>query len=481
MISSAIRRVGIPRITLRNTCATSLPAASTHIAQLSSRHFAATAAPTSTPTAAASPAASAKPARQSKSAQVAAAAAAAAAAEKEQARKNATKDEALFTAELPEKPSKEELDALCLDEVQLRFARRPRATYAHRYELLPSVYVQPGKNILTHTHADVGKYYKLTEEQQKEVGSHLQRSVSEEMMATGGYMMVREPGYTLVQKLKTIYSNTLLSMEEREKIDRDNSLDRLKRIYGIRGSTGCGKSAALHYAVQYAREQNKQTPLHPWLIITTRGEEFTQEKRGRIVESSVRDGKYDQALYTADFFANMLKTESAALEKIKLKTDMSKTIDWSPVTETEIAQAEEEEKTYAGAQNRENIQYSSIEGKTLLDLVTRGSIDIAQSPRILYAFTEELNVATEIPTLIAIDNLNVWDAVSDFVVPFTYNAMPARQLALVDAFAQFTKKPPVSEYTHVVNTRMYVCEDTVACACIHQLCDVLQLNSPSDE
>lgn len=78
----------------------------------------------------------------------------------------------------------------------------------------------------------------------------------------------------------------------------------------------------------------------------------------------------------------------------------------------------------------------------MFDLVTLASTDRAQAPRLLYDFTAELKRSTEVPVLVLVDALNVWDQVTDFVEPLTYKKMEARRLALVDAFSWFTQKPP---------------------------------------
>jgi len=241
---------------------------------------------------------------------------------------------------------------------------------------------------------------------QRTIPPQLQRSMAQEFMGGGGYQMIRQPGLQIVDGLKQIHAANKLGN---------------KRVFGVRGSTGTGKSASLHYAAQYIREQNALTPEKPWLLVATRGQEFSTEKRGFIAPSSVRPGLYDQALYTMDYFGAMLKTEAEALRLISLKRkDKLADVVWP------------EGKV----------------GTTLYDLVELASTDREQAPRLLYDFVAELRLPTEVPVCVMIDNLNVWDQVCEFIEPFTYTKLDPRKLALVDAFSYFQREAPVRHIAH---------------------------------
>lgn len=231
--------------------------------------------------------------------------------------------------------------------------------------------------------------------------------------------MIRSPGFEIVQALKKIENGG------------DETKSVKQRVFGVRGESGCGKSAALHYACQFAREQTRMNPSKPWLLIGTRADEFTTETKGFIAPSPLKDGIYDQALYTMEFFKNMLKTESAALKKIKLKR-------WAVYDDKPIAWTD------------------GVKGETLFDLVTLASTDREQAPRLLYEFVGELKHKTEIPVLVAIDNLNVWDQVCEFIEPYTYKKMDPRKLALVDAFNWFIERPPVSSDSTCTHALTYM-------------------------
>lgn len=300
------------------------------------------------------------------------------------------------------KASPDELAQSCLTEEQLRFSKRPMPSSEHRHEVLPTLYLGE-KPIADHTASDLGKYYTVGADVLASMPPNVHRTMSQEYMGGGPYHMVRSPGFEIVQALKQIEAGG------------ESAKSVKQRVFGVRGESGCGKSAALHYATQFAREQTKRNPSKPWLLVATRADEFSTETKGFIAPSAVKEGIYDQALYTMEFFTNLLKTESPALKLIALKrTRLYGDIVW-PEGQT---------------------------GTTLFDLVSLASTDREQAPRLLYDFTAELKRATEVPVLVVLDNLNVWDQVCEFIEPYTYQHLDPRKLALVDAFSWFTTKPP---------------------------------------
>lgn len=330
-------------------------------------------------------------------------AAAAAAAEKES---NALSAEDEYNMIPPiAKPSAADLEALCLTEEQMRFAKRAMPDAAARRKMLPSVYVPEGRSILEHSSTDVGSYFEVPESMQRAVPIQIHRAMAVEFMGGGGYMMVREPALSLKNEMQKVHAGESIK----------------QRVYGLRGASGCGKSATLHYISQYIRAQNERTPEKPWLLIATRGQEFPLEKRGFIAPSNVKPGIYDQALYTMDYFARMAQTEAEALKLITLKRkDKLADVVWGPE--------------------------GTPRGTTLYDLVLLASTDRAQAPRLLYDFVAELRLDTEVPVCVMIDNLNVWGQVSEFIEPHTYKPLDPKKLALVDAFDYFTREAPVRQH-----------------------------------
>jgi len=336
------------------------------------------------------------------------------------------------------KPSQAELDAAQLNEKQLRFAKRPMVPPEERAELLRKIYAQPDHGIEQHTKVDLGKYYPLDQSMIDLIPRQIHKPMAQEMMGGGKYMMIRPAGLEVVQSLKSIYQHSADPSAFAAAQASDRKL--AKRVLGIRGNSGCGKSATLHQAVQLARAQSLSNPSRPWLILATRGEEFTQEKRGFIKASAVKAGVYDQALYTMDYFSKIVVSEESALKLMPLQTGPS---------------VDEEYLPFLTWKNGSD----NAEGRTMYDLAQLAATDREQAPRALYAFMQQLKVPTACPVLIAIDNLNVWDQVCEFIEPYTYEQMQPRKLALVDAFDYFTKRAPATGATVWALTTRYATLD----------------------
>jgi hypothetical protein len=372
-----------------------------------------------------STAAAAAPAKKGGKKAEAAAAAAAAAAEED--KKGGGLEEEYNSLPSIPKPTSAELDALCLTEEQLRFSKRPMPDAATRRSMLPAVYMPAESPISSHTAADAGKYFHVREEIQRTIPTVLHRTMAQEYMGGGSYHMIRQPGLQIVQGLKQIFEGKQPAVA--------------RRVFGVRGASGTGKSASLHYAAQYVREHNLSNPDKPWLLIATRGQEFSTEKRGFIAPNPTKPGIYDQALYTMDWFAALAKSEESALSKISIKRkDKLADVQWP------------EGKV----------------GTSLLDLALLASSDREQAPRLLYEFVAELRLPTEVPVLVIIDNVNVWDQVCEFVEPHTYMPLNPRKLALVDAFSYFENHAPVRQkqtcaHRHKCSARLLFLSPSCVC------------------
>jgi ABC-type transport system involved in cytochrome bd biosynthesis fused ATPase/permease subunit len=69
---------------------------------------------------------------------------------------------------------------------------------------------------------------------------------TDELRCTGGYMMIRKQQYQLVEQMRKLSSTSTKSSSS------DNKFDIRGQVVAVEGGRGCGKSAALHYATQYA-------------------------------------------------------------------------------------------------------------------------------------------------------------------------------------------------------------------------------------
>lgn len=292
----------------------------------------------------------------------------------------------------PRAPKKKEIDPRnpsndVLSDDEKRFGSRAMPPLEARAKYMPSTYTTKSK-MRDHVASDVGKYYSVTDDLLAQVPGAISRTMQKEYMGGGKYQMIRVPEVRLNKRLTAIQDAKRPS----------------NAVFGVRGYTGCGKSAYLNYAAHFARQNG-------WLIIATRGEEFPFEKRGMITASATRTDIFDQALYTMDFFKRLAESEGDNLKKIQLKTEVK--------------------------------NHASLNGKsTLYDLAIAISESRELAPELLAPFIAEVKQADEVPIMILIDNMNVWDSQSAFIKPLTYEPIQARELALVDAFSTFQTSAP---------------------------------------
>jgi len=79
----------------------------------------------------------------------------------------------------------------------------------------------------------------------------------------------------------------------------------------------------------------------------------------------------------------------------------------------------------------------------LYGLCEQAMYNVEIAADIFYDFVQEIKLATEIKTLVLIDNVNVWDHMSEFRDPVNpFKRIPARKLSMIDAFQTFQKTGP---------------------------------------
>lgn len=143
------------------------------------------------------------------------------------------------------------------------------------------------------------------------------------------------------------------------------------------------------------------------------------EKFGWLSANTEREGIMDQPIYTQVWLKQVADLQSAQLARIPVTERTN--VDWTPLDN----------------------QTAQSESRTLLDLINLSIVDVSQAARILYQLVDELRHQKEVPVLVLIDNLNAWDSVSDFIDPTNhYKPLPARRLALVDAWSVFQHVSP---------------------------------------
>ena len=262
-------------------------------------------------------------------------------------------------------------------------------SFSERLSSLPQLY--SNTEIAAHSRVDVDKYFLLSAEQQQSIPSALLPPLADEWRLTGGYMQLHAAYLPLIERLARVH-------------DELSGRSALMKPIGVHGGHGVGKSALLTYLSVWAKERG-------WLVVAVRADEFTMEQLGWIEASSERPGLFEQPLYSQYWLSQLAAAQPHLLANIALKAQ------------------------YPFAANC----------RSLLDLLHLARDDVTLSTSVLYATVAELRTASEVPVLVLMDNVNVWDGLSQFVDPDSRSALPlpARRLALVDALSAFQHVSPL--------------------------------------
>jgi hypothetical protein len=235
--------------------------------------------------------------------------------------------------------------------------------------------------------------------------SHTHNTLAE---MNDNYFLIRQEGFDAVSKLK---SDLCLGTST-----------------AVISRNGCGKSSTLAYLAQFAAHEDSG-----WLLLTTHGQEFPQEKRGFVYQDAadpaaegLAQGKINPAVwhqprYAADWLAS--------LPTVGGNTRVLKTI---PVSVDEYP--------YLASGEAEDVQTEF----SLLDLVNYGATKETSVQVLADLMTEirKLDPANGTKVLVLVDDYNVWDERSDFYEPVKVSKIPARQLGLVRWFDSLVKDTP---------------------------------------
>lgn len=252
-----------------------------------------------------------------------------------------------------------------------------------------------------HQKQDIGRYYQLADGIKSQIPTALtNRHVYEEINDSGGYLCVRPVMHETIARFNPEHKDSLAG-----------------KSTAVVGRVGTGKSVLLHYAAQYALENQ-------WILLSTNGLEFPYEKLGFIKPTAepsrenLEDLIWHQPNYTQAWFKELISVNEVPFKRVTLKNQYGELFG--------------EEGQSANA--------------TLYDLVHVGAENIDSSVAVLDAFVAEIQqVTAEEPTVLTVvDDYNRWDEQSEFYEPIKVQRIPARQLGLVQAFDALIKQPPAT-------------------------------------
>nr|BAK00618.1 predicted protein [Hordeum vulgare subsp. vulgare] len=169
----------------------------------------------------------------------------------------------------------------------------PPAPVSERAQTDPLLYVdQP--LVRFHTEADMFRYFPVSPDVLTKIGPEMNKPLNDEFKHAGNFLMIRPPAFNIVQKLKTVTKG-------------DAGL-----LLSAHGERGCGKSATLHYAMQYAIQEK-------WLLVAVRGDHIMNDTLGLITRNKQDPSVWDQPRWTAKFFTELVQSQGDRLKQISLQ------------------------------------------------------------------------------------------------------------------------------------------------------------------
>ncbi|XP_002986606.2 uncharacterized protein LOC9659848 [Selaginella moellendorffii] len=178
------------------------------------------------------------------------------------------------------------------------------------------------------------------------------------------------------------------------------------------GPVGCGKSFALAVIVQWARAQG-------WLVFyVPRGQEWT---RGGYYYLNELTGLWDTPIQAQKVLREFLDSHGEMLEQIKCRVP-------DPIFLGEAAAL----GRIPGPQ-----EITMPENSTVKDLVEKGLDVQAAASNIVVRLRQELDLVTEFPVLIAVDEFNSWFTFSEYHQFLDFKKtrqIHAKELGMVSAF-----------------------------------------------
>jgi len=281
-----------------------------------------------------------------------------------------------------------------------------------RVEQFPHVY-SASSHLAQQTEADVGKWYEVSKEDMEKIPQVIKKSLADPLEMGGSYLMLRQGDSDLLRALNEINSDDA----------EESAAGATVGVYGPRGS---GKTVTMNVLSMYAVQND-------WLLLSTTADEFPTDHHGFIVPSTTKEGIFEQRRYSSAYLKNLMKTQGYNLKKIQLKRSYD--YEWRDPEKVDTTVTEVDVAAYPAPTN-------------LYDLCKQGTIQEEIAALVFYDLVEEVKLATEVKTMVVIDNINLWDQPSKFRRPENgFKHIYPRELSMVDAFGSFLKSGPSNGLT----------------------------------
>lgn len=267
---------------------------------------------------------------------------------------------------------------------------------------------------------------------------YLRKDIKKEYDLCGEYMMIRP------------YSSDIIYSLMHTKIEKINEL---KNFYGLQikpskakqlnlhlltGNRGNGKTFTLLHAISFAKKNN-------WAVLGICMEKLTRSRIGNIRKSSISSELFDQPYTIRQFFDDNWDYMKEPFSKLILKGDYSN-IPWKkskfiesiyPSNYTNLSHT----NRYPFPDPNRIPQPSNIP-KTGSDLIALGAWRTDLTMFIFQALIFEMQYTTDIPCLIAIDNINYIDQITEYLHPIHYSNIFGRHLLAPYILLQSLRKTP---------------------------------------
>ena len=267
----------------------------------------------------------------------------------------------------------------------------------------------------------------------------MQHYLKREHKEGDGFWMVRPQTIQAMDFIDKHVNRVTLPRKPKNNLPYATAVPNIGLIHGHRGT---GKSFTMAQAVQYAKEQG-------WIALSFTGYDTIHDMQG-VIKASIqpgREGSYDQLLKSRLFLEKLASAYPEMLKQIPLtQTHYEGYGNW----------IEAEDARYNAPQNLvqtgEFYPWPNPElvprptervGKTLFDLAAVGAWRTDLAAWVATDVLRELKRQTLFPVLIAIDDINAMDQLSDYVNPAKLRyKLEANRLSFVQALHECLDEPP---------------------------------------
>lgn len=263
----------------------------------------------------------------------------------------------------------------------------------------------------------------------KHIAPYVRKSISKELEACGNYFMLRPHSAEIINRMMYTVPGAINSPKKPFGVQANTFEMKHDNMFLLSGHRGTGKTQVLATAVAYAHQNN-------WAVLATSLEMFTNDKMGYIVESKTESGVFEQRLTTRQFFQDNWAYMKDAFSKIQLQGDYSE-VNWESSPNDDFNPPSNPE--ILTRYNRmpfpdpNVIPRPSGVPQTGADLIALGAWRADLAHFVMKALIFEMQHTKDVPCLIAVDNINALDQLTNFQHPVRFTKLTGKRLSVPNA------------------------------------------------